>query len=85
VKINKKEALIHKIITILEKNRGYGIETIEMGLLELSCLSLGEFIYTNKKRLNWVICYAGRVLANYICRRFFIVDWFQEFAKDSKT
>jgi hypothetical protein len=42
VKINKKEALIHKIITILEKNRGYGIETIEMGLLELSCLSLGS-------------------------------------------
>jgi drug/metabolite transporter (DMT)-like permease len=45
-------------------------ETIEMGLLELSCLSLSSFILIKE---NLVICYAGRVLANYICRRFFLL------------
>ena len=54
-----------------------------MGVLDLSCLGMGKFIYTNKKRVNWVIRFASGVLANYICGPFFVVDWFQEFAEDS--
>jgi drug/metabolite transporter (DMT)-like permease len=55
----------------LEKNRGYGIETIEMGLLELSCLSLGEFIYTNKRGLYAIIFAAVFLLIGLgVCQRF---------------
>jgi hypothetical protein len=38
VKINKKEALIHKIITILEKNRGYGIKQLKWVYLSFLAL-----------------------------------------------
>jgi drug/metabolite transporter (DMT)-like permease len=68
----------------LEKNRGYGIETIEMGLLELSCLSLGSSFILIKRGLIGLSAMQVGSLRIIFAAVFFIVDWFCEFAKIPK-
>jgi hypothetical protein len=58
----------------LGQNYFYGIEAVEVGVLDGSGLGLGKFIYTNKKRTNWLNGFTIGIVANYFCSCFFIVD-----------
>jgi hypothetical protein len=81
VKINKKEALIHKIITILEKNKGYGIKQLKW--VYLSFLALVWSSFTNKRGLIGLSAMQG-VLAIIFCAVFLLLIGFRSLPKIPK-